>query len=196
MNKVVKHFTHIYFLSSVLAFVGVLLFRYKIYAAIDALTLQASNTVGVIENISQAYKWTFNLFRYLGWAGVIVGVGLAIFTLIYKLFSGDSEEAMKQVQSYLTKAVIIVVAGILLISAGFIVNQVGALLGVSEPLTVEEIGSAGVGALGGPPVGGYGTCSAALGPGGVCSFMVGGVHCTGGAHAEASPPSCSCVCKL
>jgi len=110
------------------------------YAAISAGALQVSVAIGSITNIQQAFIWTFNLFRYLGWAGVIVGVGLAIFSLIYKLFSGDSEEAMKSVQSYLTKAVIIVIAGILLISAGFIIEQVSALLGVAKQnLTVEVI---------------------------------------------------------
>ena len=111
-------------------------------AGIGVDSLNASNSIGVIGNIAQAFIWAFNLFRYLGWAGVIVGVGLAIFSLIYKLFSGDSEEAMKQVQSYITKAVIIVIAGILLISAGFIVKQVAALIGVSatnSALTVIEI---------------------------------------------------------
>ncbi len=71
----------------------------------------------------------FNLFKWLGWAGVIVGVGLAIFGLIYKLFSTDNEEAMQTVQGYITKAVIIVLAGILLLSAGFIVTVIGDLLG-------------------------------------------------------------------
>ncbi len=108
------------------------------YAAISADALAVSNVIGSINSIQGAFIWTFNLFRYLGWAGVIVGVGLAIFSLIYKLFSGDSEEAMKQVSSYITKAVIIVVAGILLISAGFIVTQVGALVGVTANFSVPS----------------------------------------------------------
>ncbi|PJA40733.1 hypothetical protein CO178_01660 [candidate division WWE3 bacterium CG_4_9_14_3_um_filter_34_6] len=109
-------------------------------AGINVSSLQATKSIGVIGNVAGAFIWMFNLFRYLGWAGVIVGVGLAIFSLIYKLFSGDSEEAMKSVQSYLTKAVIIVIAGILLISAGFIIEQVSALLGVAKQnLTVEVI---------------------------------------------------------
>ena len=107
-------------------------------AAISADSLNVKTSVGSINTIGQAFIWTFNLFRYLGWAGVIVGVGLAIFSLIYKLFSGDSEEAMKQVSSYITKAVIIVVAGILLISAGFIVEQVSALLGAGVTFVVPS----------------------------------------------------------
>jgi len=115
---------------------------YSLAAAIGVSSLQASSSIGVINNVAGAFIWTFNLFRYLGWAGVIVGVGLAIFSLIYKLFSGDSEEAMKQVQGYITKAVIIVIAGILLISAGFIIKQVGALIGVgtdTQNYTIEVI---------------------------------------------------------
>ena len=112
---------------------------YSVAAGIGVNTLNAEKSIGVIGNVSQAFVWTFNLFRYLGWAGVIVGVGMAIFSLIYKLFSGDSEEAMKQVSSYITKAVIIVVAGILLISAGFIVEQVSALLGAGVKFEVPTV---------------------------------------------------------
>ena len=109
------------------------------FAAISAGALDVKTAIGSITTVTQAFIWTFNLFRYLGWAGVIVGVGLAIFSLIYKLFSGDSEEAMKQVSSYITKAVIIVVAGILLISAGFIVEQVSALLGAGVKFEVPTV---------------------------------------------------------
>ena len=119
-----------------------MLIMVQAYAAISAGSLQVEDAIGSIGNVAQAFIWTFNLFRYLGWAGVIVGVGLAIFSLIYKLFSGDSEEAMKQVQGYITKAVIIVIAGILLISAGFIVTQVGALIGANVTFEVPtELGS-------------------------------------------------------
>ena len=112
-----------YFIGSLLATAGVA------GAQIDVTTIMASDTVGNIANLSGDFTFIFNLLRYLGWAGVIVGVGLAIFALIYKLFSTDNEEAMKTVQGYVTKAVIIVLAGILLISAGFIVRTIGGLLG-------------------------------------------------------------------
>jgi len=96
---------------------------------ISASDLAASEAIGSIGNLQQMFTWSFNVLRYLGWAGVILGVGLAIFGLIYKLFGTESEEAMKTVQGYVTKAVIIVIAGILLISAGFIVKQIAALVG-------------------------------------------------------------------
>ena len=70
---------------------------------------------------------------------MVVGVGLAIFGLIYKLFSTDNEEAMKTVQGYITKAVIIVLAGILLLSAGYIVNVISTLL--NENVTLELLDS-------------------------------------------------------
>ena len=92
--------------------------------------INVSTSYGNIGTLEQGFTFMFNLFKWLGWAGVIVGVGLAIFGLIYKLFSTDNEEAMQTVQGYITKAVIIVLAGILLLSAGFIVNVIGDLLGV------------------------------------------------------------------
>jgi len=111
-------------------------------AAIGVTSLDATTSIGNITSLAGAFIWSFNVLRYLGWAGVILGVGLAIFGLIYKLFGTESEEAMKTVQGYVTKAVIIVIAGILLISAGFIVRQIGNLVGLSAtdaPLSVEVI---------------------------------------------------------
>jgi len=102
-------------------------------AVILVQTLDATTTIGSISNLAQMFTFAFNLLRYVGWAGVIVGVGLAIFALIYKLFGTESEETMKTVSGYITKAVIIVICGILLLSAGFIVKNVGSLLGVPDP---------------------------------------------------------------
>lgn len=78
------------------------------------------------------FAFAFNLLRWLGWAGVILGVAFAIVALIYKLFNTDNEEAMQTVQGYLTKAVLIVIAGLLLVSAGFIVNFIGNILGFTD----------------------------------------------------------------
>jgi hypothetical protein len=97
---------------------------------INADTVAVSDTLGDITGIQGIVTFVINLFYYLGWVGVVLGVGLAIFGLIYKLINTDSEEAMKTVQSYLTKAVLIVVAGILLISSGWIINTVAQLFGV------------------------------------------------------------------
>lgn len=112
-------------------------------AAINPDTLQASEKVGVIGNLGQMFVFAFNLLRYVGWAGVILGVGLAIFALIYKLFGTESEETMKTVSGYITKAVIIVICGILLLSAGFIIKTIAGLIGSNAVFEVPtEIGSA------------------------------------------------------
>lgn len=105
----------------------------SVYAAgIGVDSLAASKTgIGSITSLQKAFVFAFNLFRYLGWAGVIVGIGLAIFSLIYKLFNEDNENVMKTVQGYITKAVIIVLAGFLLLSAGFIVTFLRDLLGIT-----------------------------------------------------------------
>ncbi len=107
---------------------------------ISASSLKVTSSIGNITDISTGVTFILNLFVYLGWIGVIVGVGLAVFGLVYKLINTDSEEAMKTVQGYLTKAVLIVVAGILLIGAGFIVKTVAGLFNVT-PLTVSSFSS-------------------------------------------------------
>ncbi|OGC51209.1 hypothetical protein A2982_01835 [candidate division WWE3 bacterium RIFCSPLOWO2_01_FULL_39_13] len=105
----------------------------RVYGAIDASDLDVKTSIGNIENLAQVFVFAFNLLRYVGWAGVILGIGWAIFALIYKLFGTESEETMKAVSGNITKAVIIVICGILLLSAGFIVKNVGSLLGVPDP---------------------------------------------------------------
>ena len=101
--------------------------------AIDSDSVQVGASLGDIEGISGVFTFAINLFYYLGWVGVILGVGLAIFGLIYKLINTDSEEAMKTVQGYLTKAVLIVVAGILLVSSGWIITTVAELINADTP---------------------------------------------------------------
>lgn len=102
---------------------------------ISADTLDVKTSVGPVSTLNEGIVFILNLFVYLGWIGVIIGVGLAVFGLVYKLINTDSEEAMKTVQGYLTKAVLIVVAGILLIGSGFIVKTVGALFGLTTTIS-------------------------------------------------------------
>ena len=98
-----------------------------------SLTFDDNNNLGggtKISNISQVFIFMINLMRWLGWVGVILGVFIAIFALIYKLISTPSEKASEAVQGAVTKAVIIVIAGILLLSVGFFISQIGKLLGL------------------------------------------------------------------
>ncbi len=108
-------------------------------AQIDSTTVKVSDTLGTIVGVKGIVTFAINLFYYLGWIGVILGVGLAVFGLIYKLISTDSEEAMKTVQSYLTKAVLIVVAGVLLVSSGWIINTVAGLFGTDVVPSTKEV---------------------------------------------------------
>lgn len=118
--------------ASVLASVG------SVSAQIASDEIKVKSTLGGITGVEGAVTFAVNLFYYLGWMGVILGVGLAIFGLIYKLINTDSEEAMKTVQGYLTKAVLIVVAGILLVSSGWIITTVAGLVGTGVvPSTTE-----------------------------------------------------------
>lgn len=90
-----------------------------------------------INSISSIFIFILGLLRWLGWIGVILGVCIILFALIYKLIGAQSEEAQAAVQGAITKAVIIVIAGILLLSVGFIVNQIGNLFGLN--LEVNDV---------------------------------------------------------
>ena len=107
----------------------------KAYADILASDLGVRETFGSIASIRNIFVFAFNLLRYLGWAGVIVGVGFALFALVYKLSMVDNEEAVETFKAQLVKAVMIVVTGIILISAGFIVKVVAGLFG--SPVTPD-----------------------------------------------------------
>ena len=100
--------------------------------------IEATTKIGDIGTTGQFVNFVVNLLTYLGWIGVILGVAIAIFGLIYKLVGSDSEEAMKNVQGYLTKAVLIVVAGLLLVSFGYIINVVTTFFGLNT--TVVQVG--------------------------------------------------------
>lgn len=84
---------------------------------------KVTNKIGSnITDVGTLLVWLLNTLAYLGWTGVIIGVGVAIFGLVYKLMNSESEEAIKKVQGIITKAVLIVVAGILLVSFRFIIK--------------------------------------------------------------------------
>ncbi len=115
------------------AYVGMMLLSVGSVMAqeIDVADVQTTDSIGSVTNFGQLVIFAQNLFVYLGWIGVIIGVLLALFALIYKLMNSDSEDAMKTVQGYITKAVLIVVVGILLISSGFIIKVIGGFFGIT-----------------------------------------------------------------
>lgn len=94
--------------------------------------------VGSIATVTQIFYFIFSALKYFGWAGVIIGIAWTIFELIYKLISEDSEKVMQRVQGHITKAVIIVIAGILLMSVGFIVKAVSGLIGADVTINPEN----------------------------------------------------------
>lgn len=108
-------------------------------AQITGADLGVRDSVGSIDSIYTALTFVYNLFVVLGWAGVILGVGFAIFGAIYKQISSDSEEALPIFRGYVTKSVMIVVTGIILLSAGFIVKVVGDLTGTDVVLEVPSV---------------------------------------------------------
>jgi len=106
-------------------------------AAIERASIMGNTTLGKIENINQIFIFAFNTLRYFGWAGVIIGIGYALFGLIYKLIGEDNEKVMMAVQGYLTRAVVILLAGVLLLSAGFVTKIVGELFGMNIPYNLK-----------------------------------------------------------
>lgn len=96
----------------------------------------SNNTFGGISSWTTLVYFIINVFVYLGWAGVFIGIGFVLFSLIYKLMNSDNEEAMKTVQGYITKAILIVIAGLLLLSIGFIIQFVSGVFGITPPSSI------------------------------------------------------------
>jgi hypothetical protein len=89
---------------------------------------------GGIKNLPGIFTWAFNFAYYLGWAFVVVAIIVALAVLAYKMFLGEGEDAMKNVQSYMTKVVITVIIGLLLISASFVMKIVFVdVFGAADP---------------------------------------------------------------
>lgn len=99
---------------------------------IDTATFSVESQIGTIDSLETLFNWVANLMKYIGWAGVIIGVIIIIALLIYKLVAADDEETMKKVQGGITKAVVVVILGILLLSAGFILTVVAKLLDAGD----------------------------------------------------------------
>lgn len=95
-------------------------------------------TLGNISTLDQLFYWIVNLMKYIGWAGVLIGVFIVLALLVYKLIAGDDEATMKKVTSGITRAVIIVVIGILLLGGSFIISQIANLIGASAYLNLES----------------------------------------------------------
>lgn len=108
-------------------------------AALSDLGIRES--IGNIDGLAPAYAFGTNLIVWVGWIGVIIGVVMAGFATIQRYMSGDSEKIQEQFANYMLRAFVIVVIGILLINALFVVQIVSGLFGGSQPgsLTNPEI---------------------------------------------------------
>ena len=98
---------------------------------VDTSKLNIGDSIGNISSIPEVFIFLINLIKWLGWVGVILGVFIAIFSLIFNLISTPSEKTAEALQGAITKAVIIVIAGILLLSVGFFITQIGKLVGLN-----------------------------------------------------------------
>jgi len=93
--------------------------------------LTVSTSLGSLGGLDSVLKFVANLLKYVGWAGVIIAILAVIGLLIFKLIGEDSENTMKVVQGGITKAVIIALLGLLLLSAGFFINFTNNIVGGS-----------------------------------------------------------------
>jgi len=107
-------------------------FGFGTFSANDAVnSLNVDATIGSATSLVEVLTLIVNILKYVGWAGVIVGVVAIVALLVFKLISTDSEETMKTVQGGITKAVVIILIGILLTSAGFLFTVITDLTGDS-----------------------------------------------------------------
>lgn len=135
----IKFFTIDKFISNrflQVLFLVVVMFVITIVSAnaqtIDAETLAVDENIGGITNFITMFIFIANAFKWLGWSGVVIGVVIIIALLIYKLIGSDDTEAMKKVQAGITKAIIIVILGLLLVGAGFLVSSLVTFFGAGD----------------------------------------------------------------
>ena len=106
------------------------------YAALSDLGIRES--IGNIDGLAPAYIFVTNLIVWIGWIGVIIGVVLAGFATINKFISSDSEKSQELFAAYMTRAFVIVVIGLILINALFIVNVASTLFGGTQPVDLTN----------------------------------------------------------
>ena len=100
-----------------------------VFAQINSQSLKVGSTIGNVKSLWGLFVFVVGVMQKIGWAGVIVGITIILALLVYRLISTDDAEAMKTVQGGITKAVLIVIIGLILISAGFIIETVSGLFG-------------------------------------------------------------------
>ena len=110
----------------------------KVYAQLQASDLGVNESLGGIESLRTALIWPFNLFKWLGWSGVVVGIGFALFMGIYAIVFGDNEEVVSNAKNAIVKAVLMIILGILLLSAGYFLKVVGGLVNESILFEIPE----------------------------------------------------------
>ena len=109
-----------------------MIFVKKAYA-LSGLDFGVRPILGFIVDVQFIFIFLFNFFVYLGWIGVVFGVAYAVFQIIFQLYSGsDASEDYEKFSGGLKKAILVVIGGIFLLSAGFIVKVVGTFFGVPD----------------------------------------------------------------
>ena len=140
INKVIRS-KPINFVGKIFAGLLLVIFSFlssiqKAEAVLTMNDFDVKNNVGNISSIATFFIFVANTLKYFGWAGVVFGIVLVIALLIYKLVFADDQEAMKKVQAGITKAIVLIIIGLVLLGAGLIVTIIGSLFGVSGQLWI------------------------------------------------------------
>jgi len=96
--------------------------------------LAVRESIGAASSVGNGAVLIVNLLVYLGWAMAIIGVLFVLVVLIFKLIGSEDSDMYKELQGYVTKAILIIIIGILLSSAGFFVT-------LAETFTGEDVSS-------------------------------------------------------
>ncbi len=102
------------------------------FLAISAANFNVDKGFGFIVSLNSLFSFLYNLFYYLGWAIVVVGVVYTFAYIAQKLMFSEEKETFEIFSGGLTKIVLLIVLGLFLVSAGFIVKVVADTFGFNS----------------------------------------------------------------
>ncbi len=94
---------------------------------------------GKFNSVNSIVYWLINFAKYLGWVGVLVGVFATLALLIYKLIFASDQETMKKLQDGMIKTIIIIILGILLLFASFLLSITSDISGAKLPVDLNDV---------------------------------------------------------
>ena len=100
---------------------------------VTATNFGVRDALGSIGSIQQGFLWFINFCIYLGWILTIIGVALSLWKLIYEKYINTTggEEGMTAFAQATSKAVLVIVSGIILLCAGYLFKVITTFFGLS-----------------------------------------------------------------